>query len=193
MWETRYRGETCWRSSLRREVRTSASGMESPPGVWRSCRMQYPDDEEIEAIDQHSDRSCASRRGCGGSVSAGDPRGSPVLSHVKYRKATYVHAVGDAHRDAFWHCFTLLWESSVHVGCNSSRFALGRAVCDGNPLRPIYSKGRVASLHTTAPDVFDAVPFDRVDDALDQVRETGSAPYYVESWYRKLKQEEHRT
>ena len=44
-----------------------------------------------------------------------------------------------------------------------------------------------------APDVFDAVPIDRLDDALDQVRETGAAPYYVESWYRKLKQEEHRT
>ncbi len=38
-----------------------------------------------------------------------------------------------------------------------------------------------------APDVFDAIPTDQVDSAIESLRETGSAPGCVESWFENLK------
>ena len=151
--------------------------------------MQYPDDEEIEAIDQQSDRSCASKRDRADFMSACDARGSTASSHVKYRKAVSGQGGGGARRDAF---FIPPRESSVYEGV-----AVLDSLSDTRPATEIpydqHTPKDKSPLHAPAPDVFDAVPIDRLDDALDQVRETGAAPHYVESWYRKLKQEEHRT
>lgn len=96
------------RSSTRREIcpRVCARRETRAPYIERPYRMQYPGDEKIEAIDQYSEISRASKRGRADSISAVDPRVSEDASHVKYQEAAYVRTVGDAHRKAFGQFFT---------------------------------------------------------------------------------------
>ncbi len=44
------------------------------------------------------------------------------------------------------------------------------------------------SASVPSPDVFDEMPLSDVDSALEYLRETGTTPDYIESWFEKLKE-----